>query len=40
MLQFESFEEWLRGERLVEKEQFLGAYYEKSGGGEADLVLS
>jgi hypothetical protein len=38
--QFESFEEWLRGERLVEKEQFLGAYYEKSGGGEADLVLS
>ena len=37
--EFESFEEWLRSERLIEKEQFLGAYYEKPG-GEEDLVLS
>jgi hypothetical protein len=26
---FEQFEEWLRSAGLVEKEQFLGAYYEK-----------
>ena len=38
--EFERFEEWLRSERLFEKEQFLGAYYEKSGGNETDLVLS
>jgi hypothetical protein len=37
--EFERFEEWLRSERLIGKEQFLGAYYEKSG-GETDLVLS
>lgn len=25
----ECFEEWVRSERLIEREQFLGAYYEK-----------
>jgi hypothetical protein len=34
--EFERFEEWLRSERLIQKEQFLGAYYEKSG-GETDF---
>ena len=39
--EFERFEEWLRSERLIEKEQFLGAYYEKpEGGSEEDSVLS
>ena len=39
--EFERFEEWLRLERLIEKEQFLGAYYEKfEEGDEEDLVLS
>jgi len=39
--EFERFEEWLRSERLIEKEQFLGAYYEKPEDetGE-ELVLS
>ena len=38
---FEHFEQWLRFERLVEREQFLGAYYEKfEGGSEQGLVLS
>jgi hypothetical protein len=27
--ELERFEEWLRAERVIEKEQFLGAYYEK-----------
>jgi len=38
--EFERFEQWLRSEGLTEKEQFLGAYYEKldDGSGE-DLVL-
>jgi uncharacterized protein YeaO (DUF488 family) len=37
----EQFEDWIRSEKLVEREQFLGAYYEKSeGGSEEDLVLS
>jgi hypothetical protein len=36
---FERFEEWLRSERVVEREQFLGAYYEKfEDGDEQDLV--
>jgi hypothetical protein len=39
-VEFERFEQWLRSTRLIEKEQFLGAYYEKSGGGEENLVLS
>ena len=39
--EFEQFEEWIRSERLIEREQFLGAYYEKfEGGSEEDLVLS
>ena len=39
--EFERFEEWLRSEGLTEKEQFLGAYYEKlDGGSEEGLVLS
>jgi hypothetical protein len=38
--EFEEFEEWLR-ESVIEKEQFLGAYYEKfDDGSEQDLVLS
>jgi hypothetical protein len=38
--EFEKFEEWIRSEGLIEKEQFLGAYYEKSdGGSEGGLVL-
>jgi hypothetical protein len=39
--EFERFEEWLRSEGLIEKEQFLGAYYEKpEDGSEEDWVLS
>jgi hypothetical protein len=39
--EFERFEKWLRLERLVEREQFLGAYYEKfEDGSEEGLVLS
>jgi hypothetical protein len=39
--EIERFEEWLRVEALVEKQQFLGAYYEKfDDGSEEDLVLS
>ena len=38
---FERFEGWVASEGLIEKEQFLGAYYEKFGeGSEEDLVLS
>jgi hypothetical protein len=37
---FERFESWVVSEGLIEKEQFLGAYYEKSDGDEQDLVLS
>ena len=39
--EIERFEEWLRSEVLIEKEQFLGAYYERpdDGSGE-DGVLS
>jgi hypothetical protein len=38
---FEHFEDWLRSERLIERELFLGAYYEKpEDGSEGDLVLS
>jgi hypothetical protein len=38
---FEHFEKWVRSERLIEREQFLGAYYEKlEDGDEQDLVLS
>jgi hypothetical protein len=39
--EFESFEQWLRSEGLIEREQFLGAYYEKFGdGSEPGLVVS
>jgi len=39
--EFERFERWLRSERLIEKEQFLGAYYEKPDDGDGEgLVLS
>ena len=39
--EYEQFEFWLRSEGLIEREQFLGAYYEKFGdGSEEDLVLS
>ena len=35
------FELWLRSEGVIEREQFLGAYYEKfEGGSDEDLVLS
>jgi len=39
--EFERFEAWLRSERLIERELFLGAYYEKfEEGDEDDLVVS
>jgi hypothetical protein len=39
--EFEQFEVWLRSERLIEKEQFLGAYYKRpEDGSSEDLVLS
>jgi hypothetical protein len=39
--EFERFEQWPRSERLIEREQFLGTYYEKfEDGSEDDLVLS
>jgi hypothetical protein len=39
--EFERFEDWIRSERVIEREQFLGAYYEKfEDGSEEDLVLS
>ena len=39
--EFDHFEQWLRLEKLIEREQFLGAYYEKfEDGSEEDLVLS
>jgi len=39
--EFERFEEWLQSEKVVEREQFLGAYYERlDDGSDEDLVLS
>jgi hypothetical protein len=38
--EYESFGSWIRSEGLIEKEQFLGAYYEKFGGDDQDSVLS
>jgi hypothetical protein len=38
--EFEKFAGWLRAEGVIDKQEFLGAYYEKSDGGEEDLVLS
>jgi hypothetical protein len=41
MQEFEQFENWICSERLIEREQFLGAYYEKvDPGSEEGLVLS
>jgi hypothetical protein len=38
---FERFESWIVSAGLIEKEQFLGAYYEKlDDGSDEDLVLS
>jgi hypothetical protein len=38
---FEDFEQWLRSEGLIEREEFLGAYYERfDDGSEEDLVVS
>jgi hypothetical protein len=40
-LEYERFENWILSDGLIEKEQFVGAYYErKDDGGEEDLVLS
>jgi hypothetical protein len=39
--EFEKFEAWIRAEGFIEKEQFLGAYYEKlDDGSDDDLGLS
>jgi hypothetical protein len=39
--ELERFEKWLRSDGLIEREQFLGAYYEKfEDGSEQDWVLS
>jgi hypothetical protein len=39
--EYERFEGWLLSGRLIEKEQFLGAYYEKFDDGDDEyLVLS
>jgi hypothetical protein len=37
--EYERFEDWLCSDRLIEKEQFLGTYYEGLGGEEEDPVL-
>jgi hypothetical protein len=38
--EFERFENWIVDEGLIEKEQFLGAYYERgNGGGEEDELV-
>ena len=36
--EYEQFESWIVASGLVEKEQFLGAYYEKNPGDEDELV--
>jgi len=38
--EFERFESWIVAEGLIQKEQFLGAYYERKNedGGEDELV--
>jgi len=39
--EFERFDEWLRINGVIEKQQFLGAYYERfEGGSEEDWVVS
>jgi hypothetical protein len=38
--EFERFEQWLRFEKVIEREQFLGAYYERfEEGSDEDQVL-
>jgi hypothetical protein len=38
-LEYERFGNWILSDGLIEKEQFLGAYYEELGGEEDDSVL-
>ena len=38
-VEYEHFENWLASDGLIEKEQFLGAYYEDRPGDEDELVL-
>jgi hypothetical protein len=35
---YERFESWIEAEKLVERQQFLGAYYEDKPGDEDELV--
>jgi hypothetical protein len=35
---YERFESWIFGERLIEREQFLGAYYEDRGGDDDSML--
>lgn len=35
-LEYEQFESWIVSERLIEKEEFLGAYYEKQSTSDDD----
>jgi hypothetical protein len=37
--EYERFGSWILSDGLIEKEQFLGAYYEKIGGEEDDSVV-
>ena len=37
--EYERFGNWILSDGLIEKEQFLGAYYEELGGEEDDSVL-
>jgi hypothetical protein len=39
-LEYERFGSWIVSDGLIEKEQFLGAYYEELGGEEDNSVLS
>ena len=38
-LEYERFGSWILSDGLIEKEQFLGAYYERFGGEEENSVL-
>ena len=38
-LEYERFGSWILSDGLIEKEQFLGACYERKDDGEEDLVL-
>jgi hypothetical protein len=38
--EYERFGGWILSDRLIEKEQFLGAYYERQDDGDEGLVLS